>query len=134
MDSLGSQHLFSRDVVELSQKLRGRLDRPLFADQVKGVTPIGDLYTEPALDLSQMLVELATDIRQALVVRWLQIEVDRLQPCGHVHAAVSAAAPIHSPRNELGSASVIRTSAKSPISDIGAVKLTTRLFSVRPAS
>ncbi len=117
-------------------------------NRVKRLPRLFDLDPETALDLAQVLVELAAEVGQALVVLGLEDEIERVGVFGHGRGGRSAhlvgghpaaamdglEAAGNSPRSELGSASVMRTSTNWPIRSAGPSKLTTRLFSVRPAS
>src|SRR6185436_19170923 len=82
-----------------------------------------DGHVERRLDLPQVLVERATQPRQALVVDRVQLDFDRLGP-----------SQTSSPRSEWDSTAVIRTSAYERWSALLPGKFTTRLFAVRPAS
>ena len=112
----------------------------------KAVAAACDLDVEATFDLPQVLVKLAAEIGQALVVGGLEhyvprnldsvqstLEITVWRRRWEVHQA-AAVRLARRPRREFGSASVMRTSTNWPMHEGSASKLTQRMFSVRPAT
>ena len=72
VDAIRRDRLFGADPVELAQDLAGRGDSRALAVETELVAAVADLDAEPALDLPKVLVELAADAAQPLVVRRLE--------------------------------------------------------------
>ncbi len=106
---------------------------------------MGNAHAEPLFDLLKMSVVLTTQIGQALIILGIEEEGDGLggvvqsgtgasNEADRIITELNGSSVTTSARRELGNASVIRTSTNSPICWQTPVKLTTRLFSVRPLS
>lgn len=76
------------------------------------IATIVDMNTEPALDLAQMLITLPAQICQYLIVERLEHDLEAVSFC---RGQAARAGMRRRPRNELGNASEISTSANRPI-------------------
>ena len=94
-----------RLIIKLLQRFRG--DAALIATAVnaEGLAAAGNRNIESGLDMLEVRVERPAQIGEAFVVYWRKREFDRFQAGSLIRT---------SPRNECGSASVIRTSIMWP--------------------
>ena len=144
LDLVGAQRCAIAAVrIERTEHVLRIADILILTINTKEMPTMGDAHTKPLLYLLEVSVVLSTQVGQALIVLGIEKEGDGLggvvqsstdapSEASVIIAEVVGMAPSTSARKELGNASVIRTSTKSPIETSPAAKLTTRLFSVRP--
>jgi len=130
VDALRIELLAAGQLIQLAQDARAELRGFARALDAEAIAAIADVYAEALRDLPQVLVKLAAEIREDLVVNRFKKNFLGLS-CGSQATCAGAG---RRPRNEFGNASEIRTSTNWPIKRSAPSKLTQRLFSVRPAS
>ena len=136
---------FTRVFVKRSQDVSSilyALTVPIYAEQM---ATMRDTDAKTFLHLLEVSIMLATQVGQALVVLRVEKKSDRVGGCVQsgddapreavlIITELNGFSAIDSPLSEFGRASVILRSMNSPICPWLSVKLTTRLFSVRPLS
>ncbi len=79
MNCARSQRFTLALVIEALQQRLRRLDRrQVLSRYPKQIATIIDLDTQPLLYLTQVRIELATQIGKAVVIRWFETEIDRM--------------------------------------------------------